>query len=54
MECVILSADWKLKSRKKELLQYMTTTLEAFTVVVYYNLFDIGNQHWRLERHMLA
>jgi hypothetical protein len=49
MECVIPSADWKLKSRKKKLSQYVTTTLEAFAVVVYYNSFEVWNQRWRAE-----
>jgi hypothetical protein len=49
MECVIPSTDWKLKSRKKKLSQYVTKTLEAFAVVVYTNSFDVWNQRWRVE-----
>ncbi len=49
MECVIPSSDWKQKSRKKKLSQYVTSTLEAFAVVVYYNSFDVWNQRWRVE-----
>lgn len=49
MECVIPSADWKLKSRKKKLSQYVTTTLEAFAVVVYCNSFDVWKQRWSVE-----
>jgi hypothetical protein len=49
MECVIPSADWKLKSRKQKLSQYVTTTLEAFAVLVYYNSFDVWNQRWRVD-----
>jgi hypothetical protein len=49
MECVIPSTDWKLKSRKKKLSQYVTTTLEAFAVLVYANSFDVWNQRWRVE-----
>ncbi len=49
MECVIPSSDWKQKSRKKKLSQYVASTLEAFAVVVYYNSFDVWNQRWRVE-----
>jgi hypothetical protein len=47
MECVIPSTEWKLKSRNKKLSQYVTTTLEAFAVLMYYNSFPVWNQRWR-------
>jgi hypothetical protein len=49
MECVIPSTDWKLKSRKKKLSQYVTSTLEAFAVLLYTNSFDVWNQRWRVD-----
>jgi hypothetical protein len=50
MECAIPSAEWKIQSRKKRLSEYVTTTLEAFAiVVVYYNSFDVWNQGWSVE-----
>ena len=41
MECAIPSADWKLQSRRKKMSEYVTPTLEAFAIVVYYNAFDV-------------
>jgi hypothetical protein len=49
MECAIPSAEWKLQSRRKKLSEYVTTTLEAFAIVVYYNSFDVWNQRWSVE-----
>jgi hypothetical protein len=49
MECVIPSADWKLKSRKQKLSKYVTTALEAFVVLVYHNSFDVWNQCWIVD-----
>ena len=47
MECVIPSIDWKLKSRRQKLSNYITPTLEAFGILVYYNSFDVWNQRWK-------
>jgi hypothetical protein len=49
MECAIPSAEWKLQSRRKRLSEYVTTTLEAFAIVVYYNSFDVWNQRSSVE-----
>jgi hypothetical protein len=49
MECAIPSAEWKVQSRRKKLSEYVTTTLEAFAIVVYYNAFDVWNQQWCVE-----
>jgi hypothetical protein len=49
MECAIPSAEWKLQSRRKKLSEYVTTTLEAFAIVVYYNAFDVWTQRWSVE-----
>jgi hypothetical protein len=49
MEFAIPSAEWKLQSRWKKLLEYVTTTLEVFAIVVYYNAFDVWNQRWSVE-----
>jgi hypothetical protein len=49
MSGVIPSTDWKKKSRKQRLSQYVTTTLEAFAVLVYFNSFDVWNQRYRVE-----
>jgi hypothetical protein len=49
MECVIPSAEWKLKSRNKKLSQYVTATLEAFAVLMYYNSFPVWNQRWTVD-----
>jgi hypothetical protein len=49
MECVIPSAEWKLKSRNKKLSQYVTAPLEAFAVLMYYNSFPVWNQHWTVD-----
>jgi hypothetical protein len=54
MECVIPSADWKLKSRNKMLSDYVTTTLEAFAVLVYINSFAVWNQRWTTETDSLS
>jgi hypothetical protein len=40
MECAIPSAEWKLQWNRKELSEYVATTLEAFAIVVNYNSFD--------------
>jgi hypothetical protein len=47
MECVIPSSEWKLKSRKQKLSNYITPTLEAFGILVYFNSFDVWNQRWK-------
>jgi hypothetical protein len=49
MECAIPSAEWKLHSRRKCLSEYVTTTLEAFAIVVYCNAFDVWSQRWNVE-----
>ena len=49
MECVISSAEWKLKSRNKRLSEYVTFSLEAFTVLMYYNAFPVWNQRWTVD-----
>ena len=49
IECAVPSAEWKLQSRKKKLSEYVTTTLEAFAIVVYYNSFEVWNQQWKVE-----
>jgi hypothetical protein len=49
MECVISSADWKLKSRNKRLSEYVTYSLEAFAVLMYYNAFPVWNQRWTVD-----
>ena len=41
MECAIPSAEWKLQSRRKKLSEYVTTTLDAYAIVVYYNSLDV-------------
>jgi hypothetical protein len=43
-EFAIPSPEWKLQLRKKNLPEYVTTKLEAFAIVVYYNSFDVWNQ----------
>jgi hypothetical protein len=49
MECAIPSVEWKLQSRRKNLSEHVTTTLEAFTIMVYYNSFDVWSQGWSVE-----
>jgi hypothetical protein len=49
MECAIPSVEWKLQSRRKKLSEYVTTTLEAVAIMVYYNSFDVWNQPWSVE-----
>ena len=49
MECVIPSAEWKLKSRNKKMSEYVTATLEAFAVLTYCNSFPVWNQRWNVQ-----
>ena len=49
MECVIPSAEWKLKARNKKMSQYVTATLEAFAVLTYCNSFPVWNQRWTVQ-----
>jgi hypothetical protein len=49
MECVTSSAEWKLKSRNKRLSEYVTFSLEAFAVLMYYNAFPVWNQRWTVD-----
>jgi hypothetical protein len=35
--------------KKKKVSEYVTTTLEAFAIVIYYNAFDVWNQQWSVE-----
>jgi hypothetical protein len=49
MACVIPSADWKLKSRNKRMSEYVTVSLEAFAILMYYNAFPVWDQRWTVD-----
>jgi hypothetical protein len=49
MECAISSSEWKLKSRNKRMSEYITCSLEAFAVLMYYNAFPVWNQRWTVD-----
>jgi hypothetical protein len=36
-------------NRDTKLSEYVTTTMEAFAIVVYYNSFDVWDQRWSVE-----
>ena len=46
MTSVIPNAEWKLKSRKKRLSDYVTVSLEACAVLIYYNAYPVWSQRW--------
>jgi hypothetical protein len=47
MDCVIPSNEWKLRARKKMMSEYVSTTLEAFAVLVYKNAYVKWNEEFR-------
>ena len=49
MTCVIPSSEWKLKSRNKRMSEYVTVSLEACAVLMYYNAFPVWNQRWTVD-----
>ena len=49
MECVITSHEWKMKSRKQKMSEYLTPTLEAFAILMYSNSYEVWNQRWKSQ-----